>query len=232
MTSSTSGNTALNAERRARDIAELSEAEASGAEAFDLVVIGGGITGVGVALDAASRGLSVVLIERGDLASGTSGWSSKLAHGGLRYLAKLDVPIAWESAVERGHLMSRIAPHLVHPVQMVLPLHTHVGHLDATLIGTGFLAGDALRMLARTPKSLLPRPHRISPAEVRRLAPSTTAAGLRGGLLSWDGQIVDDARLVVTMARTAAAHGAHIITYASATSVESGRVHVTDQLTG
>ncbi|WP_193078746.1 glycerol-3-phosphate dehydrogenase/oxidase [Brevibacterium aurantiacum] len=232
MTSSTSGNTALNAERRTRDIAELSEAEASGAEAFDLVVIGGGITGVGVALDAASRGLSVVLIERGDLASGTSGWSSKLAHGGLRYLAKLDVPIAWESAVERGHLMSRIAPHLVHPVQMVLPLHTHVGHLDATLIGTGFLAGDALRMLARTPKSLLPRPHRISPAEVRRLAPSTTAAGLRGGLLSWDGQIVDDARLVVTMARTAAAHGAHIITYASATSVESGRVHVTDQLTG
>lgn len=232
MTSSTSDNTALNAERRARDIAELSEAEAAGAEPFDLVVIGGGITGTGVALDAASRGLSVVLVERGDLASGTSGWSSKLAHGGLRYLAKLDVPIAWESAVERGHLMSRIAPHLVHPVQMLYPLHSHVGHLDATLIGTGFLAGDVLRMLARTPKSLLPRPHRISPADVRRLAPSTTAAGLRGGLLSWDGQIVDDARLVVTMARTAAAQGARIITYAAATGVESGRVHVTDQLTG
>ncbi|SMX71348.1 glycerol-3-phosphate dehydrogenase [Brevibacterium sp. 239c] len=240
MTSSSPGNTALNAERRARDLAELAETEASGAEPFDLVVIGGGITGTGVALDAASRGLSVVLVERGDLASGTSGWSSKLAHGGLRYLAKLDVPIAWESAVERGHLMRRIAPHLIRPVKMLFPLHTHVSHFDAALTGTGFFAGDVLRMLARTPKSLLPHPHRISPGEVCRLAPATASSGLRGGLLSWDGQIVDDARLVVTMARTAAAHGARIITYATATGVESGvesrvesgRVQVTDRLTG
>ncbi|GAA1857852.1 glycerol-3-phosphate dehydrogenase/oxidase [Brevibacterium marinum] len=232
MTSSTSGNTALNAERRRQDLAELSEAEASGAEPVDLVVIGGGITGVGVALDAASRGLSVVLIERRDLASGTSSWSSKLAHGGLRYLAKLDVPIAWESAVERGHLMSRIAPHLIRPLQMLFPLHTQVSHFDATLTGTGFFAGDVLRMLARTPKTLLPHPSRVSPADVCRLAPATATTGLRGGLLSWDGQIVDDARLVVTMARTAASHGARILTYAAATDVEPGRVHVTDQLTG
>lgn len=202
MTSSSTGDPALNAARRERDLAEL-----SGDEDVDLVVIGGGFTGVGVALDAAARGLSVVLIERKDLASGTSSWSSKLAHGGLRYLAKLDVPIAWESAVERGHLMGQIAPHLIRPVQMLLPLHAGVSHVDATMLGAGFAAGDVLRMLARTPKSLLPHPSRVSAADVQQLAPGTAMAGLRGGLLSWDGQLVDDARLVVAIARTAAAHG-------------------------
>lgn len=227
MASSTPHDAALNGARRERDLAEL-----SADEAVDLVVIGGGFTGVGVALDAAARGLSVVLIERGDLASGTSSWSSKLAHGGLRYLAKGDVPIAWESAVERGHLMGQIAPHLIRPVQMLLPLHSGVSHVDAAMLGAGFAAGDVLRMLARTPKSLLPHPSRVSAADVHQLAPATATAGLRGGLLSWDGQLVDDARLVVAIARTAAAHGARIITYAAATNVEAGRVHVTDQLTG
>src|SRR5699024_3378389 len=91
----------------------------NGAGDTDILVIGGGFTGVGVALDAASRGLSVTLVERGDLASGTSGWSSKLAHGGLRYLARADVAIAWESAVERGRLMNTIAPHLIRPLPMI-----------------------------------------------------------------------------------------------------------------
>ena len=227
MTSSNTGDAALNGARRERDLAEISEDEA-----VDLVVIGGGFTGVGVALDAAARGLSVTLIERKDLASGTSSWSSKLAHGGLRYLAKLDFPIAWESAVERGHLMSTIAPHLIRPVQMLLPLHAGVSHVDATMIGAGFAAGDVMRMLARTPKSLLPHPSRVSADAVLQLAPAMATDGLRGGLLSWDGQLVDDARLVVAIARTAAAHGARIITYASATSVEPGQVHLTDQLTG
>ncbi|MDN5834418.1 MAG: glycerol-3-phosphate dehydrogenase/oxidase [Brevibacterium sp.] len=227
MGSSTSDDAALNGARREQDLADL-----AGDEAVDLVVIGGGFTGVGVALDAAARGLSVVLIERNDLASGTSSLSSKLAHGGLRYLAKLDVPIAWESAVERGHLMGQIAPHLIRPLQMLLPLHSGVSHVDATMLRAGFAAGDVLRMLARTPKSLLPRPSRVSAADVQQLAPATATSGLRGGLLSWDGQLVDDARLVVAIARTAAAHGARIITYAAATSVEADRVHVTDQLTG
>lgn len=227
MTSTARGDSALNAARRGRDLTEL-----SAGEPVDLLVIGGGFTGTGVALDAASRGLSVGLVERGDLASGTSSWSSKLAHGGLRYLAKFDFPIAWESAVERGHLMGRIAPHLVKPVHMVFPLHAGIGRIDAAVTGTGFLAGDILRRLARTPASLLPRPSRISAGAVRRLAPATAAAGLRGGLLSWDGQLVDDARLVVTIARTAAAHGARIITYATATAIEPGQVHVTDRLTG
>lgn len=227
MNSSTSGDAALNASRRAQDLADLAVDEP-----VDLVVIGGGFTGVGVALDAANRGLSVVLIERSDLASGTSSWSSKLAHGGLRYLAKLDFPIAWESAVERGRLMNRIAPHLIRPLRMLFPLHAGASRKDAVTTGAGFVAGDVLRMLARTPASVLPHPSRISAAAVEQLAPATTTSGLRGGLLSWDGQLVDDARLVVSIARTAAAHGARIITYAQATDIEAGRVHVTDQLTG
>lgn len=201
-------------------------------EVVDVLVIGGGVTGAGVALDAASRGLSVALVERGDLASGTSGWSSKLAHGGLRYLARLDLPIAWESAVERGHLMSRIAPHLVRPMAMLLPLHRGVSRRDAFLIGAGFQAGDALRVAARTPATLLPRPGRVSAELVRRLAPATIDRGLRGGLLSWDGQLVDDARLVLAIARTAATHGARILSYAEVEAVRPGQVDVTDQLTG
>lgn len=195
-------------------------------------MVGGGFTGVGVALDAASRGLSVTLVERGDLASGTSGWSSKLAHGGLRYLARLDFPIAWESAVERGRLMGRIAPHLIRPVPMIFPLHTDVSRLEAAMTGMGFIAGDLMRMLARTPKRLLPHPRRISAGAVRRLAPAASQQGLRGGLLSWDGQLVDDARLVLALARTAAAQGAGIITYAEVTGIESDRVDLTDRLTG
>jgi glycerol-3-phosphate dehydrogenase len=83
----------------------------------DLLVVGGGVTGAGVALDAASRGLSVALVEKADLANGTSRWSSKLVHGGLRYLAKGDVALAWESARERETLMERTAPHRTSPTR-------------------------------------------------------------------------------------------------------------------
>ena len=92
-----------------------------------MVVVGGGITGAGVALDAATRGLSVALLERRDLAHGTSRWSSKLVHGGLRYLEHGDVGLAWESARERSRLMGSIAPHLVRPLPFVIPLHSGVG---------------------------------------------------------------------------------------------------------
>ena len=91
------------------------------------MVVGGGITGAGVALDAASRGLSVALLERRDLAHGTSRWSSKLVHGGLRYLQHGDVGLAWESARERARLMGAIAPHLVRPLPFLIPLHPGVG---------------------------------------------------------------------------------------------------------
>src|SRR5215210_138906 len=111
----------LNASRRAAELERL----ASG-EAVDVVVVGGGIVGAGVALDAASRGLSVALLERRDLAHGTSRWSSKLVHGGLRYLQHGDVGLAWESATERARLMGAIAPHLVRPLPFLIPLHPGV----------------------------------------------------------------------------------------------------------
>lgn len=110
-------STALNAARRSADLAALGD----GAH-VDVVVIGGGITGTGIALDAASRGLSVVLVEKQDLAFGTSRWSSKLVHGGLRYLATGNVGIARRSAVERGILMTRNAPHLVTAMPQLVPV--------------------------------------------------------------------------------------------------------------
>ena len=107
----------LTAARRARDLELL----ASG-HTVDVLVVGGGVTGVGVALDAASRGLDVALVERDDLAAGTSRWSSKLAHGGLRYIAARQLGVAWESAIERNRLLRTIAPHLIQPMRFVIPI--------------------------------------------------------------------------------------------------------------
>jgi glycerol-3-phosphate dehydrogenase len=195
-------------------------------------VIGGGVTGVGVALDAASRGLSVVLAEKHDLAFGTSRWSSKLVHGGLRYLASGAVAIAHESAVERGILMTCTAPHLVKALPQVVPLLPAISHRSASLIRVGLAAGDALRIAARTPGDVLPRSRRIDAAEVRRYAPSVRIDGLRGGLLAWDGQLADDARLVVTIARTAAALGALVLTRCAAEQVTGHGAVLRDTVTG
>ena len=111
------GSDSLDAARRARELAALADGET-----VDVLVVGGGIVGTWVALDAATRGLSVALVERGDLAQGTSRWSSKLAHGGLRYLAHGDVGVAWESARERAILMDVSAPHLIRALPMLIPL--------------------------------------------------------------------------------------------------------------
>src|SRR5690349_9004852 len=180
----------LNAARRARDLAALAEGEI-----VDVLVVGLGATGAGAALDAASRGLTVAAIDAHDLAFGTSRWSSKLIHGGLRYLASGQVDVAHESAVERGVLMCRTAPHLVRALPFVLPLTPLVSRSQAAVSRAGLLAGDALRLAARTPRSVLPGPRRLSPVETLRLAPALRPYGLRGGLLSWDGQLADDARL-------------------------------------
>ncbi|MFC6344616.1 FAD-dependent oxidoreductase, partial [Nocardioides hankookensis] len=114
----------------------------------DVVVIGLGITGVGVALDAVTRGLSVLAVDAHDLAFGTSRWSSKLVHGGLRYLAKLQFGVAHESAVERGILMDVTAPHLTHALSMVIPLGSVTTRRIAVLTGAGLLGGDVLRRAA------------------------------------------------------------------------------------
>ncbi|WP_305094766.1 glycerol-3-phosphate dehydrogenase/oxidase [Prescottella sp. R16] len=218
---------ALNADRRSRELADLGDRGD-----VDVLVIGGGITGVGTALDAASRGLRTVLVDKHDLAFGTSRWSSKLAHGGLRYLASGNVGIARESAVERGILMTRTAPHLVRALPQLVPLLPSVGTFEKALVRTGFLAGDALRATARTPSSVLPRSRRIDAAHAIRLAPTVRRDGLRGGLLAYDGQLVDDARLVVALARTAASYGASILTRVGAYDVTGDAVRLRDELTG
>ncbi len=218
---------ALNAVRRAADLTEL----ADGAE-IDVVVIGGGVTGTGVALDAASRGLRVVLVEKHDLAFGTSRWSSKLVHGGLRYLASGNVGIAWRSAVERGIIMTRNAPHLVRAMPQLVPLLPSMSRANRALVRTGFVAGDALRRLAGTPSSTLPRSRRVGARRAAELVPAVRRDGLEGGLLAYDGQLVDDARLVVAVARTAAQHGARILTYVAASDVTGDSVRLTDQRTG
>ncbi|MET9327950.1 glycerol-3-phosphate dehydrogenase/oxidase [Tsukamurella sp. NPDC003166] len=217
----------LSAARRSADLAAVT-ADPS----VDLLVIGGGVTGTGVALDAASRGLRVALVEKHDLAFGTSRWSSKLVHGGLRYLASGAVGIAYESAVERDALIRVIAPHLTRPLPQVVPLLDDVSRRDAALTRVGFLAGDALRIAARTPGSELARSRRISPAEVIAMAPTVKRTGLRGGLLNWDGQLTDDARLTVGIARTAAAHGATILTHCAASQVTGTSATVTDEVSG
>ncbi|MDO3639093.1 FAD-dependent oxidoreductase, partial [Mycolicibacterium arseniciresistens] len=152
----TGTTTALNVARRRTELTALGD----GAR-IDVVVIGGGITGAGIALDAVTRGLSVVLVEKHDLAFGTSRWSSKLVHGGLRYLASGHVGIARRSAVERGILMSRNAPHLVTAMPQLVPLLPSINRASRALVRTGFLAGDGLRRLAGTPASTLPRSRRV-----------------------------------------------------------------------
>lgn len=218
---------ALNAARRAVDLQALAEGAT-----VDLVVIGGGITGAGIALDAATRGLRAVLVEKHDLAFGTSRWSSKLVHGGLRYLASGNVGIARRSAAERGILMSRNAPHLVTAMPQLVPLLPSMSRGSRALVRTGFLAGDALRALAGTPASVLPRSRRVDARRAVELAPAVARDGLDGGLLAFDGQLIDDARLVTAVARTAAQYGARILTYVEASAATGTSVQLTDQLTG
>ncbi|MDH6115001.1 glycerol-3-phosphate dehydrogenase [Kitasatospora sp. MAP12-15] len=222
------GTTVLNARRRAEEFDALADA----AGAIDVLVIGGGVTGAGVALDAASRGLRTVLVEARDLAFGTSRWSSKLVHGGLRYLASGRVGVARESAVERGILMTRTAPHLIRPLPQLVPLLPTMSRAQAALVHTGFLAGDALRATARTPASVLPRARRVDAAETTALVPAVRTAGLRGSLVAHDGQLIDDARLVVAIARTAAQYGASILTRVRAEQVTGDSARLVDTLTG
>ncbi|HYO03191.1 MAG TPA: glycerol-3-phosphate dehydrogenase/oxidase [Mycobacterium sp.] len=220
-------STALNAARRTADLAALGDVAR-----VDVVVIGGGITGTGIALDAATRGLSVVLVEKHDLAFGTSRWSSKLVHGGLRYLATGNVGIARRSAVERGILMTRNAPHLVKAMPQLVPLLPSMSNASRALVRFGFSAGDGLRKLAGTPASTLPRSRRVDAARAVELAPTVRRDGLDGALLAYDGQLIDDARLVVAVARTAAQHGARILTRVAASDATGTSVRLTDQLTG
>ncbi len=171
------------------------------AEAFDVLVVGGGVTGCGVALDAATRGLSVALVEKRDFAAGTSSRSSKLIHGGLRYLEHLDIGLVREALHERRLLAQKLAPHLVHSIPLLFPLKR--GAWDRLVMGSGLLLYDGLAGL----HPAMPRHRHLSRGACLRAVPSLRDDALTGGIRYFDAQ-VDDARFAVTLAGTASAYGA------------------------
>ncbi len=173
---------------------------------LDILIIGGGVTGAGCALDAATRGLRVGLVEQRDLASGTSSRSSKLMHGGLRYLEAKDFALVYEALQERGLHTNRIAPHMVRPISFLIPLTGRIW--QRLYYGAGVLLYD-LMALARGKK--FPVHRHLSRRKALELAPGLKRASLIGGILYHDAQI-DDARHTVAVARTAAHHGAFIAT--------------------
>jgi glycerol-3-phosphate dehydrogenase len=173
---------------------------------LQVLVVGGGVVGAGVALDAATRGLSVGLVEARDFAAGTSSRSSKLIHGGLRYLEQLNVGLVREALTERSLLLGVIAPHLVRPVPFVFPLTHHIW--ERAYIGTGIGTYDALGFSLGLARGL-PGHRQLSRRGALRLVPGLKRSAITGGIAFWDGQ-VDDARYVLTLVRTAAQYGAQV----------------------
>jgi len=190
------------------------------AEIFDVVVIGGGVTGTGTALDAATRGLSTALIEQRDYASGTSSRSSKLLHGGLRYLEHMNFKLVAEALRERNLMLNRLCPHLARPVSFLYPLQHRVW--ERAYVGAGILLYDMMASAADTP---MPSHRHLSKKKALALAPSLGEDSLIGGIVYWDAQ-VDDARHTMNIARTAEHHGAALAPSARATgfAMEGGRV--------
>jgi len=183
-----------------------------GTEQFDILVIGGGVNGVGAALDAASRGLKVALIEAQDIAAGTSSRSSKLIHGGLRYLEQYDFKLVREALHERELMVSTLCPHLVKPVGFLFPLTEKLK--ERTYVGAGLALYDALRGFQRS----LPWHKHLSQRQINEIAPSLRHDLVTGAIKYFDAQ-VDDARHTMAVARTAARHGALIATQVSAESL-------------
>lgn len=211
-------------------------------EPFDVLVIGGGITGAGVALDAAARGYSVALVERNDFASGTSSKSTKLAHGGIRYLPQFDFALVHEALIERGLMLENV-PFLVRPIRFVLPIYKQDRHpvgLPVTLpggLGTGLVLDIGLWLYdLLAGKHNIARHKRIKREEALKLAPSLIPDGLKEAFLYYDAQL-DDARLTLTTLRTAARWNAAIANHAEVIGFDrqDGRLTaaaVRDRLTG
>ncbi|WP_119071296.1 glycerol-3-phosphate dehydrogenase [Rubrobacter indicoceani] len=197
---------------------------------FDLIVIGAGINGAGIARDAAARGLRVALVEKEDIASGTSSWSGRLIHGGLRYLEQGDVRLVRESLRER-ELLFRLAPHLVKPVPLMMPFYSK-NKRPPWMIRAGMIAYDILSF-DKTP----PRHRVLSRDETIRRFPGMSPEGLDGSAIFYDGQVVWSERLCVETVLAAHADGAAVFTYSRVEELihESGRakgVRYTDALTG
>lgn len=191
---------------------------------YDIAIIGGGATGLGVALDAAARGFSVVVVESHDFAKGTSSRATKLVHGGVRYLAQGNISLVREALHERTRLLAN-APHLAQPLPFVMPSYKF---WEAPFYGVGLKMYDAL-----AGKSGLGPTEFLNRAETLQLQPTARQAGLRGGVKYWDGQF-DDARLALALARSAARAGALLVNYCAATGLvhEGGKLvglHVADR---
>ena len=197
--------------RRADLLARLAEPRV-----VDVAIVGGGATGLGVALDAAARGLSVVVVEAHDFAKGTSSRSTKLVHGGVRYLAQGNISLVREALHERTTLLNN-APHLAQPLAFVMPSYQW---WETPFYGAGLKAYDLL-----AGKAGLGRTRFLGKAETRRLMPMAAPDGLKGGVQYWDGQF-NDARLALALARTAATKGALLVNYCKATSLqyEGGKI--------
>ncbi|MCW2848809.1 MAG: dependent oxidoreductase [Marmoricola sp.] len=199
--------------------------DAMEAGGLDVLVVGAGVVGAGTALDAVSRGLSTALVEQRDFASGTSSRSSKLVHGGLRYLEMFDFGLVKEALEERGLLLTRLAPHLVRPVAFLYPLH-HTW--ERPYVGAGLVLYDGMARVGAAAGKYemgVPGHKHLFRKQLARMAPDLRTDDLTGAIRYYDCQ-VDDARLVMNIARTAAAYGAHV---ASRTKViaflrEDGRV--------
>lgn len=185
---------------RAHALHEMSE----GAE-LDILVIGGGITGAGIALDAATRGLRTGIVEAGDWAAGTSAWSSKLIHGGLRYLYNLDFKLVTEALKERSLLLDKIAPHLVHAQPFLWPLKTPVIERSYSAIGIGMY--DALAYLGSRGNKGVPSQRHFTKTGTKTVFPDIKDSAFTGAIQFYDAR-VDDARLVVDVVRTASGYGA------------------------
>lgn len=185
-------------------------------EVFDVLVIGGGATGLGAAVEAASRGWRVALVERGDFAQGTSSRSTKLVHGGVRYLKQGNVSLVREALRERGRLLKN-APHLARELAFVIPSYSQWNRF---FYGTGLKAYDWL-----AGELSLGASRRVGREEVLRMLPNVEPRGLVGGVVYHDGQF-DDARLAVNLAQTAAEHGAVVVNYCECAGLvkEGGRV--------
>src|SRR5512144_3330326 len=171
---------------------------------WDFLVVGGGATGVGAAVDAAARGYDVLLVEQSDFGKGTSSRSTKLVHGGVRYLQQGNISLVMEALKERGILLQN-APHLVHDLPFVVPNYQW---WEAPFYGIGLKVYDRLAGQYGFGRSVL-----LSREEVLERIPTLQREGLRGGVLYHDGQF-DDSRLLINLAQTAAEHGASVLNYA------------------
>ena len=189
--------------------------DAMASEPLDVLVVGGGVVGGGAAIDAATRGLSVGLVEARDFASGTSSRSSKLIHGGLRYLEMLDFRLVAEALGERSLLIDKLAPHLVHPVPFLYPLKHRVW--ERFYAGSGVALYDSMALLSGRSRGV-PHHRHLTRRGARRLMPSLRKDALVGAIHYYDGQ-VDDARHTMFLSRTAAAYGAHVASRTRVTSL-------------